>query len=150
MSQFSSNGVSQGVGEFFPTALVPESLLVPQRILLVEDRPLLQELFRCSFEGENIEIHASNDGRKALETFINQPFDIVVTELAIPGISGTHLAKLVKAHRPGTPVIILTGFCGETMPSLVETKEVDGIIYKPFKPSKLKATIQDVMLMVNG
>jgi DNA-binding NtrC family response regulator len=149
MSTYSSNGLSQGsVGESFPAALLPASEGVrpaPKRVLLVDDRPVLLELLRCSCEGEDFEIRTTNNGKRAFEMFIGEHFDVVVTELAIPGINGTHLAKLVKAHRPGTQVILLTGFCKETTASLTEIEDVDEVIYKPFQPSKLKSTIRSTL-----
>jgi DNA-binding response OmpR family regulator len=141
--------LSQGaVDESFPVVLLPDSEEVrpaPKRVLLVDDRPVLLELLKCSCEGEDFEIRTTNDGKRAFEMFIGEHFDVVVTELAIPGINGTHLAKLAKAHRPGTQVILLTGFCKETTASLLEIEYVDEVIYKPFLPSKLKSSIRSIL-----
>ncbi|MDA0839695.1 MAG: response regulator [Planctomycetota bacterium] len=149
MNPYRSNGLSKGPAvECFHAGLLTEpekARPAPKRVLLVDDRPVLLELLKCCFEGEDFETHTTNNGKTALDMFNADHFDVVVTELAIPGINGTHLAKLVKSHRPGTPVILLTGFSKETTESLTTVEEIDEVIYKPFQPRMLRSAIRIIL-----
>jgi CheY-like chemotaxis protein len=139
----------EGHSEEFMTS--PDGVTVPRRILVVEDEAPLRRILReyLAFDGHIIE--TAVNGREGLERFreaeasANERFDLVVTDLAMPEMSGDQLALAVKATAPGTPVILLTGF-GEMMLTSGETpSSVDLIVPKPFSLASLRRAVAIVV-----
>lgn len=78
--------------------------------LIVEDDPLLSELFSHALEDINYETDVIADGRKALERLFAQPPDLVVLDLHLPFVSGEDILKKLKADQRfnDTKVMIVT------------------------------------------
>jgi PAS domain S-box-containing protein len=83
-----------------------------ERILLVDDEPDVAFSGGKMLERLGYDVVVKRDGREALELFRAGPdrFDLVITDHAMPGMSGTELAKELTEIRPGIPVILCTGF----------------------------------------
>jgi two-component system response regulator HydG len=80
--------------------------------------------------------------REGLELLGAREFDLVITDRAMPGLSGDQLASLVKKQTPDRPVILLTGF-GDFMKAAGEMPEgVDWIVSKPVTISTLRNAIE--------
>jgi len=82
-------------------------------ILVVEDEPsTLEEL--CEFlREESYEVMGAADGKEALELFEQRPFNIVITDVRMPKMSGLELLRQVKKLRQRTSVVIVTGHGSE-------------------------------------
>src|SRR4051812_16360708 len=80
------------------------------RILLVEDSPTQAEQLRQDLERERFFVVLAPSAERALELFGSCHFDLVLTDILLPGLSGCDLCRRVKAHpgRGRTPVILLT------------------------------------------
>jgi len=78
-------------------------------LLLVEDDPRLQKLFRETFKDGQMRLHQVTHGSEALEYIKSTPCDVCVMDVVLPDINGIDLLKKVKAIRPEAEVIILTG-----------------------------------------
>jgi DNA-binding response OmpR family regulator len=90
-------------------------------------------------------VETAPDGRAGLEKLRDGIFDLVVTDRALPGLSGDHLAGAVKELAPDVPVIMVTGF-GELMSYDGERPEgVDLIISKPVTLTTLRYAIAQVV-----
>jgi PAS domain S-box-containing protein len=83
-----------------------------ERILLVDDEPDVAFSGGRMLERLGYEVVVKRDGREALELFRSGPgrFDLVITDHAMPGMSGMELAKELTGIRPGIPVILCTGY----------------------------------------
>ena len=79
------------------------------RILLVDDEENCLRALKDVFELEEIDCITANSGLKALDLFNHNDFDIVITDVRMPGITGIDILRQVKRLRPETFVIILTG-----------------------------------------
>jgi signal transduction histidine kinase/ActR/RegA family two-component response regulator len=87
----------------------------PLSILCVDDEAALREALREALEDEGHAVALAESGRSGLEGFRaarerGEPFDVVITDLGMPEVSGRQVARTVKAEAPGTPVILLTGW----------------------------------------
>ncbi len=79
-------------------------------ILLVEDDPSQRELLAGILRQEGFEVEAVADGETGLARLQESPFDLVLTDLILPGLSGLDLLSHIVRHWPETKCIILTGF----------------------------------------
>jgi PAS domain S-box-containing protein len=93
-------------------AAVPVS---PLRILCVDDEPLVRDALQEVLQDAGHSVALADGGEAALEQFEvalyrGEPFDVVITDLGMPGVTGRQVAQGVKAASPETPVILLTGW----------------------------------------
>jgi putative nucleotidyltransferase with HDIG domain len=82
-----------------------------KRILFVDDEPMVLQGIQRSLRGMRAEweIALANSGPEAMETMAQTPFDVVITDMRMPGMDGAQLLDLVKARFPQTVRIILSG-----------------------------------------
>ncbi|HEY2628276.1 MAG TPA: ATP-binding protein [Usitatibacter sp.] len=114
-----------------------------ERILLVDDEvPLLammsEMLRRLGYEPEPF-----SDPRAALAALAAQPsaYDLVLTDEAMPGITGTELARAVREARPGVPVVIITGRAAETLEHAAREAGVRDVLLKPVQARDVAAVL---------
>jgi PAS domain S-box-containing protein len=83
-----------------------------EHILLLDDEEVLLEMWRHIFEDLGYKVTAATDSMKALEIFCERPdqFDLIITDMTMPGMTGIELSKEILELRADTPIIICTGF----------------------------------------
>jgi PAS domain S-box-containing protein len=111
-----------------------------ERILLVEDEKALRVATARILAGHGYEVIAASDGVEALEFLDGDPdIDVVVTDIAMPRMRGDELARVVTARRPGTRVIMMTGYdSGGTSPP-------GRLLAKPVGEEELLRAIREVV-----
>lgn len=120
----------------------------PMRILVVDDEPLVREVVREYLVQDGHEVETASDGTEGFEKFKKGNFELVITDRAMPEMSGDQLAEKIKQHSPKMPVIMLTGF-GELMKVKGEQpKGVDLILSKPLTLSACRQAISRVISSV--
>lgn len=80
------------------------------RILYVEDNQELRETIGMLMEAEGRTVVQCDSAERALELISSAPFDVVVTDVSLPGISGTDLAKQLLAQEPERWVVLCSGY----------------------------------------
>lgn len=88
------------------------------RILVVEDRDSLRRLLERALAGEGYTVTAVADGGEGIERLTQETFELVLTDFKLPGASGLDVVRAARQHRPGLPVVVLTGY--GTVPTAVE------------------------------
>lgn len=83
--------------------------LPPTKVLVVDDEPKLREILFRWLTHFGYETHTAPDGLSALALFKEHAFDVVVTDLKMPGLSGLQMLSILKELDPAIEVIILTG-----------------------------------------
>jgi len=81
----------------------------PARVLVVDDDPEVRHVTASFLAGFGYHETEACDGPAALDLLARERFDLVVADLAMPGMSGVELASEVRAREPDLPVLILTG-----------------------------------------
>jgi len=103
------------------------------RITIVDDdrdvREVLEELL-CA-DGHTVTV--AEDGAAALQVFDPEAFDLVFTDLGMPGISGWQVARQVKRAAPDLPVVVITGWGAQLDPEQIAESGVDEVLSKPFQ-----------------
>src|SRR5262249_9530732 len=79
------------------------------RVLLVDDNASVLRFLASAFSSNNCQVTTSSTAEQALEQLVDDPFDLVVSDIKMPGLSGLDLLRGVKGKQPSTPVVLITG-----------------------------------------
>ena len=88
-----------------PTVSAPEAL----RILVVDDNASLLKFLVSAFSANGCAVTQAAAAEQALTLLTDEPFDLVVSDIKMPGLSGLDLLRAVKGKQPSTPVVLITG-----------------------------------------
>jgi len=104
----------------------------PMRILLVEDEQTIAVTLRDDLEGVGYEVEHCGDGKQAIAVLQRTSFDVVITDVRLPGADGMQVLHAAKQARPDTEVLIMTAYA--TVEHAVEAMRLgaDDYIQKPF------------------
>jgi len=111
------------------------------RVLVVDDElPVCKSVCKA-LEREDYSIETALSGEEAIERSRAGPYDVVITDLMMPGISGMELLEAIRKEAPGTRVIMITGYPSIT--SAVEALKNGAFDYipKPFTPDELRSQV---------
>jgi signal transduction histidine kinase len=89
-----------------------QSVAAPRslRVLVVDDEAPVRELLSAALAEDGHQVEVADQGVEGLRRFMAGKFDLVVTDKAMPGMSGDQMATAIKQVAPHTPIILLTGF----------------------------------------
>jgi two-component system response regulator AtoC len=110
------------------------------RVLVVDDKENMLKLFgRILTDG--FDLATAGDGGRALALVATEPFDVVVTDVRMPGASGLEVLQAVKARAPSTEVILMTGYAN--VADAVQAMKMGAYDYleKPFDPDEAARVI---------
>src|SRR5678816_1658387 len=113
----------------------------PRRVLVVDDEVQITRVLRRSLSGHGYEVQTAADGEEALETFNSWKPDLVVTDLAMPNMSGLELCRRLRAAS-AVPIIVLSAKGDERIKVEALDAGADDYITKPFGMDELLARIR--------
>ena len=123
--------------------------MAEQRILVVEDEPMVAEVVERYLRRDGCAVRVAHDGEAALEAFDSFHPDLVVLDLMLPGVDGKEVCRRIRA-RAQTPIIMLTAR-GEEIDKLVGLElGADDYITKPFSPREVAARVKAVLRRADG
>lgn len=115
-------------------------------ILVVDDDDVIRDTL-CELLSAYYSCQTADTAEEALNKLETQRFDVVLTDISMPGLSGMELLKKVVALYPGTAVIIISGYSDEDRAqSLIEEGAVDCLL----KPFRLEIVEESVKRAING
>src|SRR5664280_3342306 len=80
------------------------------RILIVDDDDVVRRSYLRSLEGTSCQVAAARDGEEALATMEQNPFDVVLLDMRMPGQDGLSVLRTIKQKWPESEVVIITGY----------------------------------------
>lgn len=110
------------------------------RVLVIDDEESLRSIMRQMLEAGGYEVKVARTGSRTIEDLEAGRYELVVTDLHMPGMDGWAVAKWVGVHRPGIPVIAVGGDSGSR-------SAMDGfaaVLEKPFRRAALLAAVASV------
>jgi DNA-binding response OmpR family regulator len=115
------------------------------RILVVEDDPSFAEFLQRRLQQEQFSVQVVSDGREAEKMACDQPCDVVLLDLTLPGMSGLEVLRSIRSRKPDLPVLIVTasGMTEERVRGL--DAGADDYLAKPFAFAELTARIRAVL-----
>ncbi len=116
------------------------------RILVAEDEALAAMVIEEVLTDLGYVVILAPDGQAALEAAANIPFDVLVTDLAMPRLPGWELIPRLRAMRPDLPIIVMTGFLPPGLGAALEAGATGPmtVLQKPFELAALTAAIERV------
>lgn len=109
------------------------------RILVVDDEASIRELLLKTLALAEYDVDLAPDGRTALDRLKIIPYDLLITDLKMPGVDGLTVIREARRFRPDLPVIIITGFSSEASAIEAVNLGVSGYLTKPFRVPRVLA-----------
>jgi len=121
--------------------------LADKRILLVDDERLLADLGKQMLERLGYVVDARTDSVQALEDFRENAgeYDLIITDMTMPGITGDVLSREVIRIRPDIPIILCTGYNERINPERAKEIGIAALLMKPLAVNQLARAIHEVL-----
>lgn len=110
-----------------------------RKILVVDDDPVVGKSFhRVLSQDKGYVVITAHNAAEALERMREQEYDLLVTDIKMPGMDGVELAERVRARQPWTPVVIVTGFGSADNEQRARAAGVSAFVHKPLSPEMIE------------
>jgi PAS domain S-box-containing protein len=118
-----------------------------ERILFVDDEPIVARSTEELLKRLGYAVTCCEQSENALEQFRRAPreFDLIVTDWAMPGMSGTELVSAMRETRPDIPMLLMSGFVDSTVQQVAKMIGIDEVLVKPVNPELLAQAIAQVL-----
>ena len=125
----------------------PVAPLGKGRILFVDDETMVTEATRSNLENLGYKVHTENDPVRALARFEAEPysFDLVITDMSMPKMTGLQLSRKISQIREDLPIILMTGFSGLLENINLSEYGIREMVQKPVIRAILAQTISNIL-----
>jgi len=122
-----------------PRAAEADPVLAGARVLVADDEPLIRETARDVLQRRGCTVDVAEDGAAALEGLAGAHYDLVISDIRMPGASGYEVFAAAKAADANTAVLLITAFGYDPGHSVVRARQdgLSGVLLKPFKVDQL-------------
>jgi DNA-binding NtrC family response regulator len=129
------------------SAPLPSLAASSGRLLLVDDEPLLLEVQAIVLRRAGYEVTATRDSAEARSLLTEDPFgfDLTITDLSMPRVSGLDLIRAAHAVRPDAKVILASGFSDAARQEELADAGVSAFLQKPYTQAELLRLVRRVM-----
>jgi two-component system, OmpR family, response regulator RegX3 len=114
------------------------------RILIVEDEEAIADALTYSLRGEGFDVEAVGDGETALEEARRRPYDVMILDLMLPGISGVEVCRRLRAES-AIPILMLTARTAEVDRVVGLDAGADDYVPKPFSTPELISRVRAIL-----
>jgi two-component system KDP operon response regulator KdpE len=121
------------------------ALAHPCSVLVVDDEPALRKTIRASLAASGFSVEEAGTGAEAVGAVKQRPFDLVLLDVNMPGISGIEACKQIRAFAPGTGIIMVTVRDAEDDKVQALEAGADDYVTKPFRFRELVARLGAVL-----
>jgi len=116
-----------------------------KKILIVEDDEAMRALLKDILDEEGFGAEAVSNGSDALRKLMDQPFDVIITDIQMPGLTGLDILPGIRKLQPKAPVIVITAFGSEEVRRRSFEKGATDYLEKPIRIHKLRALIHEMI-----
>ncbi|MBE0613612.1 MAG: response regulator [Burkholderiales bacterium] len=115
------------------------------KVLVVDDDPVVGRSFDRVLSGKGYAVITAASGQEALDKLETENYDLVFTDIKMPGMSGLDMAEQVKQRRPWLPVVIVTGYGSPGNEARAAAAGVSGFLRKPLSPEMIEDSAQKAL-----
>lgn len=116
----------------------------PLRVLVVDDEPAVQQVTATFLTADGHRVETAGSGTEALAKFQPETFDLVITDQAMPGMSGDQFAAAIRERAPAQRILMLTGFAALMQARGELPAGVDRLLGKPVTLAGLREAVADL------
>lgn len=119
-----------------------------KRILVVDDESTLIFFLKKDLEEVDTTFHVeiASSGEDALKKLTYNRYDLLITDLSMPGISGFTLTETARSMHPDIRVVLMTAFGSQEVKDEADSLMVDGYLTKPFPTAHLRKLVCDTLI----
>jgi two-component system, sensor histidine kinase SagS len=128
-----------------------DPLLAGKSVLVIDDEEIIRLTVQDVLVNVGCEVETARDGTEAMAMIKQRSYDLVLSDIRMPGHSGYEIFQAVKDGNPNTPVIFMTGFGYDPNHSIIRARSegLSAVLYKPFKVDQLLADVRTAVAPVN-
>lgn len=116
-----------------------------RKVLVVDDDPVVAKSFERVLSGKGYAVITAADGEEALNKLRSENYDVVFTDIKMPGMNGIEVAERVKASQPWLPVVIVTGYGSASNEARARELGVAGFLQKPLSPEMIENSAREAV-----
>lgn len=116
-----------------------------ERILIVDDDRVIREGLQRILKAEDYVVEALSNGRQAIDRLEEVDFDLTITDLKMPGMSGLEVLQAIKAEHPDLPVILITGYAAIDNAVEVMKSGATDYLAKPFANEEIVQKVRKAL-----
>jgi CheY-like chemotaxis protein len=116
-----------------------------RKVLVVDDDPVVGKSFDRVLSGKGYAVITASSGQEALNKLETENYDVVFTDIKMPGMSGLDMAEQLKQRRPWLPVVIVTGYGSPGNEARAEAAGVSGFLRKPLSPEMIETSAEKAL-----
>jgi two-component system cell cycle response regulator CpdR len=120
------------------------------RIVLAEDDTALRHYLKTALERGGHEVHAVDNGEKALAAIGTKTYDLLISDVVMPVMDGIELAKHTAAEAPDTRIMFITGFAGVAMQTMPKFNREAPVCAKPFHLKDMVKQVDEFLLRTSA
>lgn len=115
------------------------------KILVIDDDAVVRDVIGEMLAGAGYEAVTAGTAAEALELFMDEEVELVVSDIVMPDLSGLELLEAMRLHRPSLPIVLVSG--ANTRDNLSEalTRGADGLVAKPFTQAELRVAVEKAL-----
>ena len=113
-----------------------------RKVLVVDDDPVIGKSFERVLTSKGYVVVNAADGQEALSKLATEDYDAVFTDIRMPGMDGIEVAERVRARRPWTPVVIITGYGSDENEARAKAAGVREFLRKPLSPDMIESSAE--------
>ena len=115
-----------------------------KRILVVEDDAEMRSLLKDFFKEEGFETDSVSNGSEVFRKLVREPFDLVITDIRMPGLTGLDILPGIKKLQPNVPIIVITAFGSDEIRHRAMARGATSYLEKPIHFHNLRTLIHDM------
>ncbi len=128
-----------------PTSAAPQAHGGAEKILVVEDEPVVRRLVVRSLRDAGYRVESAEDGVEALKRFGDESFDLLLTDVVMPNLGGPELVSKLRARQPDLRVLYMSGYAEERLATDGRVAADLELIQKRFERAALLARIRGIL-----
>jgi signal transduction histidine kinase/ActR/RegA family two-component response regulator len=121
-----------------------------RHVLVIEDEEAVRSFLEVALVSLGYRPRLAVDGEEGLRLLAEETFDLVMTDVGLPGIGGEEVARLVAHRSPGMPVILLTGWADQISSRIGAAEEVARVLGKPIRLDALAVALAEAIASRRG
>lgn len=124
---------------------IDAATITGMRILIVDDEPIITDSIARLLEQQGHQVISASNGQQGLRRYCEEPFDLVLSDLVMPGMDGTEFVQRLRAIDPAARILILTGHVAPEQIKQLRKAGAVAVVNKPFKVEDLLAAIAEAV-----